>query len=49
MISLPVLDVAFLVSSIRTKFSNVEVRAEAIAVAYKVACFSSYSRNGELA
>ena len=30
-------------------FLNIEVRAESIAVVYKLACFSSYRRNGEVA
>ena len=35
----------FLVPSISTELSNIEVRAESITVVYKLACFSSYSRN----
>ena len=33
---------------ISTKFLKIEVRAEAIAVVYKRARFSSYSRNGAI-
>ena len=31
------------------QFSNIEVQAKSIAVVYKLVCFSSYSRNGEVA